>query len=331
MLSTLNPIYIRSVPSDFSWDDGEFYVSTSNLVPSLTVDGKPVYVGYAPITYALIESTPYDYSLDSPYYIRSINFGDYYNTNTNILNISGADETVQFSHSYVMPGLYSITLDEAEYSNVDKYTWNQITTLSNPNLIWTEYTGVSADSINGVTVVPNVTALITGQTSTFLISVVEIPPTAYLSANISTNPENIIFPLTVTITPRYTRAGSFPIEKIVWDFGDGSPLVTRRRWDKNTVSPFLSTGALSADLIDPRNFDVTHTYTKQNTTQFSFYPSITAYASSTGTTDVCSITIGPVRAEPLVEDFTILHTDLNEDGVVMIGQVGSQAAGWKTK
>jgi hypothetical protein len=331
MYSTLKPIYIRSVPSNFSWDDGEFYVTTSSIVPSLTVDDKPVYVGYAPITYALIESSPFNFSPNSSYYIRSINFGDYYHSNTNILNLSGADQLVQFGHSYIMPGLYSITLDEAEYSNVNKYTWNQITTLSNPNLIWTEYTGISADTINGTTVVPNVTALVTGQTSNFLISVVEIPPTAYLSANISTNAGNIVFPLTITITPRYTRTGSFPIEKIVWDFGDGSPLVTKRRWDKNTVSPFLSTDALSADLIDPRNFDVTHTYTKQNTTQFSFYPSITAYASSTGTTDVCSITIGPVRAEPLTEDFTILHTDLNEDGVVMIGQVGSQATGWKTK
>jgi hypothetical protein len=331
MDSTLDPIYIRSVPPDFSWDDGEFYVSTSNLVPSLTVDGKPVYVGYAPITYALLGSSPISFNSDSPYYIRSVNFGDYYNSNTNILNISGTD-IVQFSHSYIMPGVYSITQDEAEYSNVDKYTWNQITTLSNPNLIWTEYTGVSADTINGTTVVPNVTALITGKTSSFLLSVVEIPPTAYLSANIpTTNSENLVFPLTVTITPRYTRTGSFPIEKIVWDFGDGSPLLTRRRWDKTTVSPFLSTGALSADLFDPRNFDVTHTYTKQNTTQFSFYPSITAYVSSTGTTDVCSITIGPVRAEPLTEDFTILQTDLNEDGVVMIGQIGSQATGWKTK
>ena len=331
MYSTLKPIYIRSVPSNFSWDDGEFYVTTSSIVPSLTVDDKPVYVGYAPITYALIESSPFNFSPNSSYYIRSINFGDYYHSNTNILNLSGADQLVQFGHSYIMPGLYSITLDEAEYSNVNKYTWNQITTLSNPNLIWTEYTGISADTINGTTVVPNVTALVTGQTSNFLISVVEIPPTAYLSANISTNAGNIVFPLTITITPRYTRTGSFPIEKIVWDFGDGSPLVTKRRWDKNTVSPFLSTDALSADLIDPRNFDVTHTYTKQNTTQFSFYPSITAYASSTGTTDVCSITIGPERAEPLTEDFTILHTDLNEDGVVMIGQVGSQATGWKTK
>ena len=89
MYSTLKPIYIRSVPSNFSWDDGEFYVTTSSIVPSLTVDDKPVYVGYAPITYALIESSPFNFSPNSSYYIRSINFGDYYHSNTNILNLSG--------------------------------------------------------------------------------------------------------------------------------------------------------------------------------------------------------------------------------------------------
>jgi hypothetical protein len=153
-----------------------------------------------------------------------------------------------------------------------------------------------------------------------------------LSSNISTtNPENINFPLTVTITPRYTLTGSFPIEKIVWDLGDGSPLITKTRWDNNTSFPFVTSGAMSADPLDPRNFDIVHTYTKPDNSVYSFYPSITAYTYSTGSSDACSITIGPIAAQPLQGvGFKILQTELNEDGTALIGQVGDNIGIWKT-
>jgi len=331
MQSTLTPIYVRSVPSTFSWDNADYHLDRTNIVPVIS-GGVPVYVGYAPITQILLDSNPINFDINNPYFVRSVNFGDYYNTKTNVLNISGLTD-VKFSHTYLMPGLYSITHAEAEYQNTNSYVWNEITIIPNTNLIWTQYTGISASTIQGNTIVPNVTATINESTCNFLLSVVELMPTAYLSSNISTAPENIVFPLTVTITPRYTQTGSFPIEKIVWDLGDGSPLITRRRWDTTTSYPFVSTGALSADLADPRNFDVVYTYTQQSVDQYTFYPSITAYVSSTGSTDSCAITIGPITPQTIPNStiVDITQADFSEDGVVLLGHVGSDTSVWKTQ
>lgn len=335
MNSTLDLIYVRSVLPTFSWDDGNFEVDSASIPSTQTLDGKDLYVGYAPITQILANSDPYDYNPDSAYLVRAADFGDYYNSSTNVLNISGI-AGVKFRHAYAMPGLYSINVSNAEYAFVDSLTWNEVTVASNPALVWTAYTGISSTTLNGQTIVPNVTALITNSTASFMISVVEIMPTAYLSSSISFNPDDIIFPLTVTITPRYTQTGSFPIEKIVWDLGDGSPLITKTRWDGNTSLPFVSSGALSADLLDPRNFDIVHTYNKPNNSVFSFYPSITAYTYSTGSSDTCSITVGPVQSHlmsPALTDedkFNLLQTELNEDGSVIVGQIGSDIGIWKT-
>ena len=333
MYSTIDLNYIRSVPPNFSWDVGPFSDNNTNILSLTTYNGKPLYVGYAPLTNVLVSSGVIDFDPAAAYHVRSLDFGDYFNSVTNHIQISGVSD-IFVNHSYVVPGLYSINLSEAEYSNINALTWNEVTTENDPYLVWPEYTGVQASTSGGTTRISNVTALVTpAHTANFYLSVVEILPTAYLSSNIPLVQENIVFPLTVTITPRYTQAGSYPIEKIVWDLGDGSPLITRRRWDGVTLSPFVSTGALYGDIIDPRNFDVVHTYTKPDNSVYSFYPSITAYASSTGSPDACAITIGPIISQPLnsTKKLRLLQTEVNEDGTVIVGQIGSNVGIWKTK
>jgi len=327
MRSTLDITNIVSVLSTFSWDSSAY-----NAFPLAArfVNGIETYIGYAPLVQVLLSSVPYEYDTSAAYHVRAVNFGDYYNTASNVINISG-NKIATFSHSYVMPGLYMLSMSEAEYSNIDALTYNDITLESNPDLVWTDYTGISATTINGQTLIPNVTALVT-ESNTIQLSVVEIFPTAYLSSNIPFNQADIVFPLTVTITPKFTQTGSFPIEKIVWDLGDGSPLITRRRWDANAASPFIHTNALSADSKDPRNYDIVHTYTKPSAAVYNFYPSITAYASSTGSKDSCSITIGPIIS-PTFKDsktpITLLQTTLNENGAAVLGQIGSDIGIWK--
>jgi hypothetical protein len=128
------------------------------------------------------------------------------------------------------------------------------------------------------------------------IKIKEISPVAYLSA---AQPDSLnrISPLSATLTARFTKCGSFPIEKIVWDLGDGSPQLIQRRWSVNASDPFVYTGVFSSDPNDPRNYDVKHIYTINKNTGFSFYPSITAYASSTSTTDCASTTVGPIKPQ----------------------------------
>ncbi len=333
MRSTIEPIYVRSVSPTFSWDDGNYFIQPTNIQPSSqTIDGKQVYIGYAPITQVLLNTQPYDFDIRSSYLVRALDFGDYYNNTSNVLSVSGI-ASIKFTHSYVMPGLYSVNVSNAEYSNVDSLTWSGVSIEADPALVWTNYTGIEGYTINGQTVLPNVTALITRDTASFLISVVEIPPTAYLSSDIPLIQEHIVFPLTVKITPRFTQTGSFPIEKIVWDLGDGSPLLTKTRWDTNTSLPFVTSGSLSADPLDPRNFDIIHTYTKPDNSVYSFYPSISVYTQSTGTMDVCSITIGPILSQNFdsaQQDFGVLQTELNENGVVVVGHVEDSVGIWKT-
>ena len=171
--------------------------------------------------------------------------------------------------------------------------------------------------------VPEISAFNGDTAKTAKIRVLEIPPVAYLSAAKTMGTES---PITVHLTPRFVKAGSFPIEKIVWDFGDGSAPIERHRRQKSFASPFLYNGALSADPFDPRNFDVQHVYKKTSNTEDSFYPSITAYASSTGTTDCVSLCVGPITSKSIdSQEITLLQTQLTPNGIVYLGEFENTA------
>lgn len=159
------------------------------------------------------------------------------------------------------------------------------------------------------------------------IRVLEIPPTAYLKV-LETG--ELTSPAIVTLSPRETICGSFPIEKIVWDLGDGSPLLVQQRWSNTLQEPFVFSGALSEDYQDPRNYDVKYTYTRTSG-NFSFYPSITAYASSTNTSDCAATILGPIKlANTTGSNFKLLQNELTEHGKVLIGQVDNNVAVWRT-
>lgn len=158
------------------------------------------------------------------------------------------------------------------------------------------------------------------------IKVVEIAPTAYLSAIQPVDPLTRISPLSATLTARFARCGSFPIEKITWDLGDGSPILTQRRWAINTSHPFVFTGAISTDPSDLRNYDVEHVYTVTKNSGYTFYPSITCHAYSTGTTDCASTVIGPIRPQQFDSSqnrVSLLQNNLNDQkSFAVLLQVG---------
>jgi hypothetical protein len=138
---------------------------------------------------------------------------------------------------------------------------------------------------------------------TFLVDVKEIPPVASLC--ILTNPAHGPAPHTVAITPRHCKPGSFPFERIIWDFGDGTPIQTVSRHTIPDPVYFTYTNNFPADPIDPRNYDAIYTY-KRSVDSFSmFYPSITAFCSSTNTRDSCSVPIGPITPEVLIPANTL--------------------------
>ena len=472
--STFDFTFIKTVPSTYSWDQGvpATFLGFKDLVSSLSAcsavsvnnEEGVEYVGYAPFVFVALSSEPGWISDSHLALRRTANFGDYYNSETNVTVLPDL-ENVEFCHVYIMPGLYTITLERNEYIQVEiqkfpgqglciqkycidwsfktlkdcplehpvtwgstktggrfqktwKYepceedwAWNKglyiqttekeprfplswqwfnflkqspspynesITWLSagfqaGNQLTWKETVGpcVSMDLTRSVTwkweliscsgdpfhkqitwndakqkspygttwnytkdncegsTIPMLSTGVQTITRKASVRVLEIPPTTYLTVK---QPTDRYTPLTVRLSPKDTICGSFPIERIVWDLGDGSPLLTQRRWSNTLEEPFIFSGSVSDDFQDPRNYDVIHTYTKTLTSKSCFYPSITAYASSTNTSDSAAATVGPlIMPKNPKQLFTLLQNELTDNGKVMIGQIDDNISVWKAE
>ena len=141
---------------------------------------------------------------------------------------------------------------------------------------------------------------------TGIIEVKEIMPVAGMYS--VTQPQKGTSPFTVQLSPRHCKPGSFPIDRIEWDFGDGSPIKTVSRYTPPLGSDIVNTGVFTADLLDVRNYDVQHTYVRNKDEYPMFYPSLTCYSANTNSSDSCCITIGPVDLPEAVTDIHLLKT-----------------------
>lgn len=148
------------------------------------------------------------------------------------------------------------------------------------------------------------------------IQVLEIPPVAdmYSLTPILTG----VTQLTVQLTPRVCVSGSFPIDRIDWNLGDGTPTKTITRYSPVTDTIFVYTSALSADPSDVRNYDIRYTYTRNNLTTYPvFYPSLTCYSANTNTSDSCCITVGPITLSAAPYNTRLLRARNTDTGVNM--------------
>lgn len=221
----------------------------------------------------------------------------------------------------------------------EKITWNDVVKTQRGSVSW----NFSSVFNQGKAIAVSLSSLSHEIEDAFFITIKEIMPVAYLAATIPGDLNNPIerelpilpvtnynSPLTVKLTARFTKCGSFPIEKLVWDLGDGSPLLIQQRWAPNYEAPFYYTGAIRNDIDDPRNFDVVHTYIKTPTSSYSFYPSVTAYASSTNSSDSASMVIGPLKLPAFnINNVTLLQNELTDNGKVFVGEIGNQTAIWR--
>jgi hypothetical protein len=125
-----------------------------------------------------------------------------------------------------------------------------------------------------------------------VVEVKELPPKAGLKLLFK---ETFgISPYTVILSPFGSKPGSFPIDRIDWDLGDGSPIKTVTRFTAPTDPKFIFTNKFSNDIRDVRNYDLEHTYYRTKDSYSVFYPSITCYSANTNTPDSCSTTVGPI-------------------------------------
>tara|TARA_R110000765_G_scaffold168497_1_gene273541 strand:+ start:7751 stop:12004 length:4254 start_codon:yes stop_codon:yes gene_type:complete len=263
-----------TITNDYSDDLGPLsdHYTVATVNPSSTYSPDGILSGYAPYLQVSVSGILTSRSL--PISAAVWDFGDaYVNSITNDEvtlydpaitgwpEWSGSDpyETTG-RHTYVMPGFYNITLRSVS----------------------------SADQIDHV-------SNCTGLEKSMYVYVEEIDPIAGVSANVVSGSS----PLTVdfTLSP-YTTAGSFPICRIDWDFGDDTEILTLSRYNSSAYTAYESNAAYEAS--DPRNVIVSHEYNRTLTTISSIYvASVSVYACNTNTVATTSMEIGPIALETL--------------------------------
>jgi hypothetical protein len=130
-----------------------------------------------------------------------------------------------------------------------------------------------------------------------VVEVKELPPVADIVC--LTTPLTGLDSLSIRLSPSKCKPGSFPLERIDWDFGDGSPIKIITRYTNNNDPEIINTEAFVNDLLDVRNYDVLHTYVRTKDTYSVFYPSLTCYSANTSTSDSCCTTVGPMSQPSL--------------------------------
>lgn len=167
--------------------------------------------------------------------------------------------------------------------------------------------------------------------SNIVYEVREIPPTAAVNL-VTFLPSTKMFPVSAEFTAKYTKCGSFPIEKIVWDMGDGSPLLEQSRHAINTDinSEFKENGDTTSFAInDPRFFNVHHVFKARPDKKINFTVSLTAYAANTNTFSIASLQFDSLQF-PVFNptNFKILQTEFTDTGKIYLGEVENTTAVW---
>jgi hypothetical protein len=186
-------------------------------------------------------------------------------------------------HTYIMPGTYDVTLTVRASTTSMSDTCARYIPTSNNGTKFYVYVEEIMPQCNGA-----IRGSLTsngGYTSAVSAISGVLPVTSYFMAS------GII-------------AGSFPICRIDWDFGDGTiERITRRPLTSGTSQslPLISMSAYSYDLLDPRNFIVPHIYQATIEHPQTYNVVISAYACNTNTMITCSaLSLVHVTPTPIV-------------------------------
>jgi hypothetical protein len=294
----VNVISGITVPSTYSdTNNSSRYIPTVVSTPYHIVNEYLSISGYAPNLTVRVSGLAIPRSL--PLSAVVIDYGDPFDDSPTAYSIERVDVPTQGwpiwngityitgDHTYTMPGVYDLSI----------YAKTREPTVS---------TRTSATSANCADLVKN-----------FVVVVHEIPLTACFtfgpSANLFNNiPVSGVSPVTVYFNPSCTQTGSFPICKIVWDFGDGSDLVTISRYVSTSFTNIINSSAYDLDINDPRNIIVYHDYSISNNIECSTYvATMTAFACNTDSYDMYSAQVVNVEIPTLADDLGDVHLIAN--------------------
>lgn len=330
--------------TDYAWDFGDFY-NDSNNTASLSCASLVQHTYIMPGTYTVTlrhvqTRTPPDPPLDDPntdlLCRGKFNLNWYWDKHNSIIEQTSATNLNALTWDKVMcvPPTTATPARPKWWANefqcLQKYckywSWNDLSLSgggTNP-IKWSETeTGQpfekkwmleANDTVCNISNGPFLNATETIEqtiTKTMIVTVKEIPPVANIvsvSATIGSSP------FTVQLSPRNCRPGSFPIDRIDWDLGDGTPIKTITRYSLPNAPDIVNTGYFISDPLDVRNIDIVHTYIRNKDTYPVFYPSLTCYSANTSTTDACCITIGPISFSDTVPDLHIIKARNTNEG-----------------
>lgn len=296
----------KTVPSTFSTDINSATGSLINIshVPNATrldrLGSRFYYIsGYAPNLTIWFQDSSEAHTFPISSY--SWNFGDSYNegpaditdpssnyyTITNVQILSGDFEhpcwitDKQYhtaTHTYIMPGAYDVTLTvKASCTSTQDVCARYIDSIENEQHFYVYLEEILPNCNNSIRAkqYPNV-------------NYTDILSSISGTGNILTyfNASGII-------------AGSFPICRIDWNFGNGNiQTVTRYPSISITNQGYMieSLSAYPNDPYDPRNMIIPYLYSNNTTLEETFNISLTAYACNTNTNIVCegNSPIGPL-------------------------------------
>jgi hypothetical protein len=129
-------------------------------------------------------------------------------------------------------------------------------------------------------------------------------------------------PLTAYFMASGIIAGSFPICRMDWDFGDGNvQRITRYPLTQVTTQglPVVNISAYSYDLEDPRNVVVPHVFVNQTEANQTLSINVSAYACNTNTMRHCYRTdlVSPLSAEinqPITDTKKLIGSRFDDEG-----------------
>ena len=312
----VNNSIINSGNTTFYWNFGDYYNQSTNTITEETSSLSIVHHNYVMPGVYNVSLTHYNEpsgTCDVWYWDKLISSEEpSYRITWDNTKCLGSNPR-KWKSQNACKGKYCISWSwtnlESESENF--LTWKEISNNGPKTVTWRE-TKISDDEC-GSTYGTSQTLL-----STHIIEVKEILPVAILKCSVVT--PSGVSPYTVELSPTATVCGSFPIDRIVWDFGDGTGLKTVSRYG-TPEEEFVRVNKFETDFYDPRNYKAVHTY--RNEGVYMFYPSITAYSMNTNSYDVSRVVVGPVVTPSVSSDIKLVKVRNNKSRNVYGVQIGN--------
>lgn len=299
-------ISAQTVTRDYTDDSIAITNALVASAPSvhLPTSSAPFVSGYAPNLTVWFQDSSEAHTF--PISAYNWNFGDYYDRTNNELTVytdaytgnfdTGCWRMTNFSasnsamlvkdteghivkHTYVMPGMYDVTLCAAASNTA---TQDCCARYIDNNILERFYVYVEEIPLTACiqTAIPISAAIGTGFTT-------GTNYTTY-APKLCASYDGTFYAYASCTTP-----GSFPICRLDFDWGDGTPIetITRSPYSlyTNLGTQITATSANISDVRDPREHYIPHTYTPNTTGAFAEYTMmVSAYACNTNTVDTAS-------------------------------------------